>query len=105
MLVATLAVDDQGAIVDLDVDVLRYIDAGQFNAYDRVIAVLDDLRGGAERPVVRGGGAEEIVDPAVEIPSRTSPNGEIAHCFSSVWLTGPLPAFYQVKLESTTLKF
>jgi hypothetical protein len=44
-LVAVFAVNDQPALVDVDVDVSLYVDTRQFQADHCVITVLDDLGG------------------------------------------------------------
>jgi hypothetical protein len=66
-------VDDQAAVVDLDVDVLFDVHARKLQPNHRVLAVLGDLSGGAEPagyrldPCGRGGRSKEIAHPAVDI--------------------------------------
>src|SRR6516225_7623888 len=89
-LVAVFAVDYQAALVYLDVDVFLDVNTRQLQADDRVVAVLDDLRGrpktGAHRlePVRRRGGAEEVAHPPVGVPGRSRPQCEVAHGSSSL---------------------
>src|ERR1700749_724563 len=88
VLVTVFAVDHQAATIHLDVDVLLDVDARQFHPYDRVVAILDHLGGGAETAVrglvpVRGrGGAKEFTQPPVCVPRRTRPQCDIAHGIS-----------------------
>jgi hypothetical protein len=45
-LVAALAADDQGVVLDLDRDVLLDVDARQLQPYDRLVTVAGDFRAG-----------------------------------------------------------
>src|SRR5262245_42040893 len=71
--VAPLTADHELALVNLDVDVLVDVDAGQFNPDHGGLAVLGDLGGGAEA------GEYALLHPAIDIPGRQGPYRHLAH--------------------------
>src|SRR5262245_28786166 len=74
MLITALTTDDELALVDLDIDVLRHVHAGQLEADDGVVAILDDLGGRAEAAEYAG------LYPTVDLPGGPGPQRHLAHC-------------------------
>src|SRR5690242_18236063 len=92
--------DDELALVDLDVDVLLDVDAGKFEAHERVLAVSDNLGGRAETAEY------PPLQPRIELPGGAAPQRHLAHRRISLLRrdrhhTGRLP----IELELTTLMF
>jgi hypothetical protein len=89
VLVAMFAVDDQAAYpvagVHLDADVLVDVNTRELDAYDRVVAILDDLGFGVETAARRGvpsrrsGASEKVAQPPVGAPGRSRPDCEVTH--------------------------